>query len=115
MREEIISRDRWNDFLGGFSAVNRSWPVTVEVQGQGGVRTVVARSRPLMGIAYEPEDGVRSIRIMLGETPGAHMTRAIIDPSTLILQTDDDGVPAGLKIEAVQGTTTLRLEPHSQG
>lgn len=115
MQEETIARDRWNDFLGSFSAENRSWPVTVEVQGQGGVRTIVARSRPLMGVSYQPEDEVRSIRIMLGEEPGGQITRAIIDPSAVILQTDDDGVVAGLKIEAAQATTVLRFEPQSQG
>jgi Family of unknown function (DUF5335) len=93
MKLRELRRNEWADFFNSFSR-RYGQPVTVELAKAGAeaaAERAVAREMPLMGITAEAEGGaVRVIEIMLGESPGQHLTHVVNAPSRVNVGGEDD-------------------------
>jgi hypothetical protein len=107
LTREVVPGE-WSSFFDQFSRLHHG--KRVNVQTMGGELGVQANavSLPLMGVVAEPrDDGGRSISVMAGESPDAHVTHAIARPSKVRIAEWNDGESAALQIEAEGGWTTL--------
>lgn len=107
MNQQHIPRGQWASFCADFTRRQRGARVTLEVEGQGGIKTRIAQDTLFNGISYE--ESLRTLRLMLGDQPGRHMTRAVVDPASLTLLTDERGAVEGLELRGGPGITTLQF------
>jgi len=107
MRTREISRDEWKPFLDQLSRVHLGQKVRVEILSDGvGVRTE-ARNLPLLGITTDHDGGNRDlIEVILGDSPDAHLTHAVEEPTWVHAAEDDHGLSA-VSIVAADGSKTV--------
>ena len=95
-----IPRDRWKDFLEGFSLRHEGWLVDVETIGPSGSRTR-ARQVPLHRIATAPE--VDRIAIRLGSDDRTE--HDVSEPLSIELE-EEDGAERAVWIRSESGDDT---------
>lgn len=107
---EEIPREEWGPFLNLFSQQHRGWITTLEIMGtEFGAQAGAERMR-FEGATYESHSGHdEAIRIMIGDSPKAHMTHSIAKPTHVRLATSqlDSGTFETLEIESDGGQPTL--------
>jgi hypothetical protein len=95
---EIIARNRWREFLEGFSRAHAGWLVTVEaISGRAAPATVV-HDVPLIGIS--DDDG--RVVIAMG-ADNSHSDRIVDEPVNVRVERAPDGTERGLEIENADG------------
>ncbi len=98
MANEIISRNRWRDFLSGFSRAHAGWLVTVETIPAQAAPAVLVRDTPLIGVT----DDAGQVVIAIG-ADNSHSDRVVERPVTLRVDRAPDGTERGLDIENEAG------------
>lgn len=103
MPADIIPRNRWREFLDGFSRSHQGWLVTLESVPTRAAPSVLLRNVPLLGVSDDQG------RIVIATTSDASLTDRIVDNVTALrLDRTADGVERGLDIETAAGDL-LRL------
>ncbi len=98
MPAEIISRNRWREFLNGFSRAHAGWLVTVEAISARAAPSTVTHNVPLIGVS---DDNGRVV-IAVG-VDSSHTDRVIEEPIHLRVDRAPDGTERGLEIETAEG------------
>ncbi len=81
--------------------------VSVEVMnGEIGVQPEV-RDMPLEGLSADPPSKGGTVSIFVEAAPDDHLTRLIASPQRILIEEDDAGGNAAMKIDAADGTSTL--------
>lgn len=103
-----IGRDGWPQFFDDFSRGHEGRQTVVEVLGGEIGAQVAGRSLRFEGVTAEMDDEC-SITVMLGDTPEAHLTHTIVDPSRVCIERSElaKGTVETLEIESADGLTTL--------
>ncbi|HLE61616.1 MAG TPA: DUF5335 family protein [Pyrinomonadaceae bacterium] len=108
MKTKEIPRSEWPEFFDSFSRKHEGWLVTLEVLGADIGAQVEGRELSLEGIVSEwDEVHGDEIAVMIGGTPGDHITHNISRPTQVSLEQTDEGADAALAIKASDETTTL--------
>lgn len=98
MPAEILPRNRWRDFLNGFSRAHAGWLVTVEAISARAAPAVVMQNVPLIGVT---DEGGRVI-IAMG-VDNSHSDRIVENPVNVRVDRAADGSERGLDIENEDG------------
>ena len=109
MTTRELTRDEWVAFFNAFSRHYRGRPITVQVAGTGdeGRPKTLARRAPLVGLTAERDrDTVTAIQVIVGDSPGAHLTHVIRDPTRVRVAQVSNGADELLLIDAEAGPTT---------
>ena len=105
---EVAPQD-WARFCSDFSNENRGRLVSVVVQDADGSSHTLADDIPLLGIDGGAGQG---IQLMLGDQPGDNIQHTVIDPSSIVVAWNRNGLRDGIEIHSADGSiTTLRLQP----
>ncbi|MBW3564413.1 MAG: DUF5335 domain-containing protein [Acidobacteria bacterium] len=102
--KKTIPRSDWNRFLKSFSLQHEGWLVDVESVSKGTSRSE-ARSIPLESVRAREDGSAGSIVVTAGESDDEPTRIAIDHPESLRVELND-GIEAGLEIEAASGTVT---------
>lgn len=98
MPSEVISRNRWREFLSGFSRAHAGWLVTVETISAQAAPNVSVRDIPLIGVT----DDAGRLVIATG-VDSTHSDRIVERPTSLRVDRAPDGSERGLDIENASG------------
>lgn len=91
---EQIPTEEWRDFLEMYSRKHRGSTASLEVSGANEpFRTSVRKAR-FNGARIEEYDGDDVVLLRFGEHP--EVTRAIVAPSSLLVERTDDGADVGI-------------------
>jgi hypothetical protein len=105
MRE--IPRDRWVEYLDGFSRQHEGWLVTVEVLGSEVGAQVEARELPLRGVVAEARGGGEdTITVILGAGE-ERVTHAVRRAAHVRVEQTGSGADMTLQLEDSGGAATL--------
>lgn len=107
MATREIPRDEWAKFFDDFSQRHQGWLVTVRVLDADIGAQVEAEELPLVGITAELEHSDNRISIMVGETPAAHVTHTITEPTAISIKQTEEGATEALEIKSADGAATL--------
>ena len=107
MSTQVIPRTQWHSLFDAFSRQHEGWLASLEVFE----KTLGAQPEaelPLEGISLDAHDGhSEAIVITLGDTPDAHVTHTIHQPTHLWLQRTLEGADASIEIQAEDDSSTL--------
>ena len=101
-----IPRDRWTRFFDDFSALHAGWIVRLEVIGPTLGAQEEVSSLPLVGLAADVKGRTR-VEVIVGGTPGAHMTRIIESPRRVWVRPPETIGRDVIDIESDDWTVTL--------
>jgi hypothetical protein len=104
-----IPRRRWSRFLDDFSRDHRSCLCSLEVDSTIAGTELEAKSAPFQGVTFEPGHHGPQIQVFVGDRPDIHVTHSVSQPTAVWLETADDGSDKGLRIEADEGSVSLRF------
>ena len=94
MAAREIPSGQWKPFFDDLSREHlgqRVW-VRATAQREGGARDE-AKDLPLIGITTDqPGVGPERIEVIVGDSPDAHLTHAVLRPSKVCVEEDDRGV-----------------------
>ena len=68
-----------------------------------------AKSAPFQGVAFEPGRHGSQVQIFVGDRPDLHVTHSVSQPTAVWLETADDGSDKGLRVEAHEGSVSVRF------
>lgn len=107
MAAREIPSGQWKPFFDDLSREHlgqRVW-VRATAQREGGAKDE-AKDLPLIGIATDqPGAGPERIEVIVGDSPDAHLTHAVLRPSKVCVEEGDRGVDF-VQIESAEGGTT---------
>ena len=107
MQTYEIPREKWPSDVTLFGEAHYRWLVSVEVMnGEIGVQPEV-RDMPLEGLSADPPSKGGTVSIFVEAAPDDHLTRLIASPQRILIEGDDAGGNAAMKIDAADGTSTL--------
>jgi hypothetical protein len=99
MATETIPRNRWREFLTGFTRAHQGWLVTVELLATGNAPATLMRNVPLRGVT---DDGDQVVIMAAADTGRAEH---IIDaPVNVRVDRLPNGVDRALEIETRDAT-----------
>jgi len=101
-----IPRDSWREELDSFSRQHEGWIVRLEVTAADGRVQTEARDLPLQGVSAD-SPRTRSVAIMVGQEPSAHVTHEVAHPVAITIEQTDSGAERALRIRAADGSTTV--------
>ncbi len=108
MPMQEVPRQEWVKFLDGFSGRYEGWLVNVEVIASGAAAPAGMRAEaenlPLRGISADLKDREDSVSIILGKTPGQHITHTVRGVSHIRRRTNAQGADEALQIESADGS-----------
>jgi hypothetical protein len=102
-----IPREGWRDALDEFTIVHDRWLVSLDVLGSDIGAQPEIEHMPLLGVSADRIDHDGTITISLARSRSAHFTHVIHDPTRVLVERTDVGADAALRIDAVDGTTTI--------
>lgn len=108
MKTTDIPRPRWQTFLDEFSRIHLGQRVRLWAAGptHGLLREAV--DLPLVGVcADRSAHGCDRIDVIVGDSPAAHVTRAVRCPCGVRVSTDDGGEDMALQIDSEDGSSTF--------
>ena len=104
-RSEVVPREQWGSFLGGFSRAHEGWLATLEVSERGSRKCVLVHESPLRGISV---DG-RRITISFGTNGETRLTHAVETPESMVLSLEDVHTERAIQIVSSEEVTELRF------
>ena len=108
MSTQEIPRTQWHTFFDAFSRQHGGWLASLEVFANTLGAQPEAEELPLEGISLDaPDADSEAIVITLGDTPDAHVTHTIHQPTHLWLQRTPEGADGSIEIQAEDDSSTL--------
>ena len=113
MSTQQIPRDQWEDYLAGFSALNQSRPISVDVEdAELGPQRIIDHM-PLLGVEWDFKDRENSIIVIAGDPEGGHpdaLTHEVAKPKSIWIKEDADQRAEALDIETESGRTIIEFD-----
>ena len=106
MTLRMIPKDRWAEDLDHFSREHAGLIVRLLVTGPEGSSRTEVRNLPLQGVSVDSARGV-SVDIMIGRTPGDHVTHEIVNAQTVEIERSETGAARALRVQAADGSTAI--------
>ena len=104
MATQMVPREDWPEFFDEYSATHAGKPANAQLIGQGIPDMGEARHLPFEGVTYEEKGSdSHSVRVMLGDTPGDHLTHEVPSPTQVWVRPHAGSEPAMLEIHGSDG------------
>jgi hypothetical protein len=108
MATRQVPVEEWDTFFDDFSKTYEGRKAEAQLHGRGAVDDEEVNRLPFMGVTLEKKGSdAHSVRIMLGDAPGAHLTHEVLAPKAVWVRSDRDEDGAMLEIQGGDDQTTV--------
>ncbi len=105
MKNEVIPRSEWEQFLKNFSRQHKGWLAAIEVEHTSGGGALGINYRPIASIRMERSSN--ALLVVFAADSQGPASLAIPLPSRVVLRRTDTGREEGLEVDSEDGVRTF--------